>query len=76
MTVKQLIGHLQQLETEGHGDTQVHFAYNYGDYWKTTVAPIVTDVEIGHVKDSPYHRMPKVVYEDDCTPTEEAVIIS
>lgn len=45
-------------------DRPVHHAYNYGDYWRTQVAPEVDMVTDGVVKHSEYHRMPKVVAED------------
>jgi hypothetical protein len=46
-------------------DLDVHVAYNYGDHWHTTVAPKVQRVEEAAVTFSDYHRMPKVVEEDD-----------
>jgi hypothetical protein len=47
-------------------DAEVHFAYNYGDHWRTQVAPSVASVEEGVVEFSDYHRMDKMVeeYED------------
>ena len=60
MTVDELIAELQCLPR----DAEVHFAYNYGDHWRTQVAPTVDTVEMGKVKFSDYHRMPKVVEED------------
>ena len=49
-------------------DAEVHFSYNYGDHWRTQVAPKVTEVSEGAVVHSEYHRMPKVVefdYDDE-----------
>lgn len=59
MTVGELINELQAFPPE----TEVHFAYPYGDYWRTTVAPPVSSVDEGEVVHSDYHRMPKVVEE-------------
>lgn len=60
MLVKELIEQLQYMNQ----DAEVHFSYNYGDHWRTQVAPKVRDVEPGFVAYSEYHRMPKV-YEPD-----------
>ena len=61
MTVNELIAHLQELQDEfGMGDWDVHFQYTASDYWRTQVAPEVTEVEPGAVKHSDYHEMPKV----------------
>lgn len=61
MKVSELI-ELLQMEDQ---DAEVHFSYNYGDHWRTQVAPTVDSVETGFVKFSDYHRMPKVVDEED-----------
>jgi hypothetical protein len=62
MKVAELI-ELLQMENP---DAEVHFSYNYGDHWRTQVAPTVDSVEQGTVKYSDYHRMPKVVeYDED-----------
>jgi hypothetical protein len=46
-------------------DIEVAFAYNYGDYWRTTVAKAVSSVDTGKTKYSDYHSMDTVVDEDD-----------
>jgi hypothetical protein len=61
MKVSQLIEQLQCMDAEA----EVHFAYNYGDHWRTTVAPKVNQVFGGVVQYSEYHRMDKLVDEDD-----------
>ena len=61
MKVSELI-ELLQMENP---DAEVHFQYNYGDHWRTQVAPTVDSVEVGYVTYSDYHRMPKVVDNDD-----------
>lgn len=61
MTVKELIEQLKQFDPK----VEVHFQYNYGDHWRTQVAPKVDQLEEGYVKHSEYHRMDAVVDEDD-----------
>lgn len=61
MKVSELIEELKMMDQ----DAEVHFAYNYGDHWRTQVAPTVDRVDKGTVKYSDYHRMHKVVEEED-----------
>ena len=60
MLVADLIEELKNMPQ----DAEVHFQYNYGDHWRTQVAPTVYSVEMGLVKYSDYHRMDKVVEPD------------
>lgn len=83
MKVSELRVLLAEQEAMGNGDKEVHFSYNYGDHWKTTVAPVVDTVKLGKVAMSYYHQMDKVIYpcdeEDDDTPapdTREVVVLS
>ena len=63
MNVKELIEQLQDMNPEA----EVHFAYNYGDQWRTEVAPSVGRVDTGAVVYSEYHRMDKILDADgDC----------
>lgn len=62
MQVKELIEMLGYMDQEA----EVHFAYNYGDHWRTQVAPRVDTVTEGVVEFSDYHRMCKVVDDEDC----------
>jgi hypothetical protein len=63
MLVKELIESLKYMDQ----DAEVHFAYNYGDHWRTEVAPKVSQVSEGVVEYSEYHRMDKLVEdEEDC----------
>jgi hypothetical protein len=75
MKVSELI-ELLQMENQ---DAEVHFQYNYGDHWRTQVAPRVDTVEIGHVVWSDYHRMSKVAEydedEEDADELTEVVLI-
>lgn len=66
MKVADLIELLQAENPEA----EVHFSYNYGDHWRTQVAPTVDSVEVGYVTYSDYHRMPKV-YEPDYDENDE-----
>jgi hypothetical protein len=67
MQVKELIELLQQEDQ----DAEVHFSYNYGDHWRTQVAPTVDSVMVGRVVHSAYHSMDKVVDEEDFDYDEE-----
>ena len=61
MQVFQLIEQLMDLDP----NAEVHFSYNYGDHWRTEVAPTVDRVDEGLVEYSDYHRMDKVVEDED-----------
>jgi len=61
MKVADLIQELQCMPQ----DAEVHYSYNYGDHWRTQVAPKVRDIEEGVVKYSEYHRMDKLVEDED-----------
>ena len=61
MQVKELIEILSRYDQEA----DVHFAYGYGDYWRTEVAPKVSQVSEGVVEYSEYHRMDKLVTDED-----------
>jgi hypothetical protein len=61
MLVKELIESLKYMDQEA----EVHFAYNYGDHWRTEVAPKVSQVSEGVVEYSDYHRMDKLVTDED-----------
>jgi hypothetical protein len=60
MLVRDLIELLEGYDA----DMEVHFAYGYGDHWRTTVAPRVSNVSGGLVQYSDYHRMDKLADED------------
>ena len=63
MQVFQLIEQLMDLDP----NAEVHFSYNYGDHWRTEVAPKVGRVDEGAVVYSEYHRMDKILDADgDC----------
>ena len=61
MLVKELIEQLGYMDQ----DAEVHFAYNYGDHWRTEVAPRVSNVSENVVKYSEYHRMDKIETDED-----------
>ena len=61
MNVKELIEQLKYMDQ----DAEVHFAYNYGDHWHTEVAPKVSQVTEGVVEYSDYHRMDKLVTDEE-----------
>ena len=60
MKVSELIEALRSMD----GDLDVHFAYGYGDHWRTQVAPRVSRVDMGCVQYSDYHRMDTLVEPD------------
>jgi tRNA/tmRNA/rRNA uracil-C5-methylase (TrmA/RlmC/RlmD family) len=62
MQVKQLIEQLSYMNPEA----EVHISYGYGDHWRTQVAPRVDTIEEGVVEFSDYHRMDKIVDDEDC----------
>jgi hypothetical protein len=63
MNVRELIEQLGCMNP----DAEVHFSYNYGDHWRTEVAPRVDRVDEGAVVYSDYHRMDKMLDADgDC----------
>ena len=57
---------LQEMLKYVDKDADVHFTYNYGDHWRTQVAPKVRDVSEGAVTYSDYHRMDKMLDDEDC----------
>ena len=61
LTVAELIEELKYRDQ----DAEVHFSYNYGDHWRTQVAPAVCGVSEGFVVESTYHSMDKIVDECD-----------
>ena len=61
LTVKELIEELKYMDQ----DAYVHFTYNYGDHWRTQVAPVVCNVSEGFVEHSSYHNMDKMLDDDD-----------
>lgn len=62
MKVSELIEQLGYMDK----DAEVHFSYNYGDHWRSQVAPRVSQVFEGVVEFSEYHRMDKLVEDEDC----------
>ena len=61
LTVKDLIEQLECMDP----DAYVHFTYNYGDHWRTQVAPVACNVYEGFVEESAYHGMDKVIDDDE-----------
>ena len=61
MQVKELIEILSRYDQEA----DVHFAYGYGDHWRTQVAPAISQVCDGVVEYSDYHQMDKLVDDED-----------
>lgn len=65
MTIQQLRDELNELIERGEAETEIKFSYNYGDYWRTTVAEDIRNVSEVRVKHSDYHSMDKVLSDSD-----------
>lgn len=61
MKVSDLIAKLEFMDP----DAEVHFSYNYGDHWRTEVAPKISQVSEGVVEFSEYHRMDKLITDEE-----------
>jgi hypothetical protein len=61
MTVAELIEYLKEQDQT----LEVKFSYNSGDYWRTQLAKDIETVETGLVDYTDYHRMDKVVDNDE-----------
>jgi hypothetical protein len=64
------VGDLIDLLGDFDAEAEVLFTYNYGDYWRTTVAATIESVGDGKVVHSAYHNMDKVI-DEDCYDGEE-----
>ena len=71
MLVKELIEQLGYMDQEA----EVHFSYNYGDHWRTQVAPKVREAYEGVVQYSDYHNMDKLADGDDAYDEESGELI-
>ena len=71
MKVRELIEQLQNHDPEA----EVHFAYNYGDHWRTQVAPVVEAVDELYVKHSDYHNMPRLIDDDEIDDGQRPVVV-
>lgn len=67
MKVWELIEALQEHDP----DSEVKFAYNYGDYPRTMVTSNPSYVETGVVEYSDYHRMDRVVSDEEIAEEDE-----
>ena len=56
-------------------DLPVMYSYNYGDYWRTTVAEAVSSAREDEVVSSMYHGMFKVVEEDESDEVDAEQVI-
>jgi hypothetical protein len=64
-----LVHELIELLQDQDPDLEVHFSYNYGDHWRTEVAPVVDTVDVANVTYSDYHEMHRLVddnEDDEC----------
>lgn len=75
LTVEELHARLDDLIDQGKGNLEIRCPYNYGDHWRTEVAMAPSDVYIGYVEYSAYHRMDKVIEEGEEKDDSEEVVI-
>ena len=61
MKVRELIAALERHDPEA----EVHLSYNYGDHWRTRVAPAVRGVEDATITHSEYHSMDRIHDPED-----------
>ena len=59
------VSDLIDLLKDFNPDLEVHFVYPSGDYWSTVLAPAVNHVGDGIVKHTDYHRMDKLLDENE-----------
>ena len=71
MNVKTLREMLAQFDDAA----EVKFAYNFGDHWNTTVASKIRYVEEAAVEYSDYHRMDKVLNDDEDWDDKKIVVV-
>lgn len=74
MKVKELMEALSRY----NADDEVHFAYPANDYWRNTLAPAVSRVEVGEVAFSGYHRcdqLPESERDADDAPRRPVVVL-
>ena len=69
------VGDLKRELEEHDDDMPVHFAYNYGDHWRTEVAPEVTSVDTDRVVYSSYHNVDKIDTSDDDDDDSNKVLV-
>ena len=61
MTAQELIEILQDLDPE----TKIYVQHRAGDYWKTKLASLVEDGNLGYITYSSYHNQNKVMEDED-----------
>ena len=75
LTVNQLLEQLQYQVELGNGEVAVHTSYNYGDHWRTAVAPKASHADLLHVERSDYHQMDKLTEDDGEEQTDESKMV-
>ncbi len=79
LTGEDLLHRLKNMSPEERA-LPICFSYDYGDHGHTTVTPVAQDVNLGKIRYSDYHRMPKSMEDeegsDDYETAQEAIIIS
>jgi hypothetical protein len=71
MKVSDLIDRLQDFPE----DSDVGFAYNYGDIWRTVVVSKITEVDELEVKYSDYHSMLRLTDGEESDNESEMMVV-
>jgi hypothetical protein len=71
MKVRELIEELKNFDPE----SEVHFAYDYGDRGHTQVAPVIENADEMYVKHSDYHQMPALMDDEDAAEDQQPVVV-
>lgn len=72
MKVKELIALLQKESPE----SDVHYSYPSGDYWRSQLAPAVSRIKTEIIIHSGYHDKPQVVDADEHDEGREVLVLS
>jgi len=76
LTIAELEQMLQDARHYGAtDDTPVHISYNYGDHWRTQVAPYASKAEMLYVEHSEYHRMDVLKDDEGYEVTDNQVLV-
>jgi hypothetical protein len=57
-------------------DTPVHFSYNCGDHWRTTVAPAARSADMLNIEHSGYHQMDTLTQDEGEADGKTVFVIS
>ena len=76
LTIAELEYQIKEARQNGAtDDTPVHISYNYGDHWRTQVAPAADIAEMRYVEHSQYHDMDKLTEDEGEAESDRRVFI-